>query len=204
MAVVGQTSAMSCGAACLLCAAIELQSVPAVPAGAVNNPLSILIASGTALAISNAWLAAIYGVSGAGEAGYSLPSGILEAARYLGMTASVIMAQTKTVSFLQKAYPHEVARCLPSTIPVASPNLGDLTLTQTQRALHCVRIGPTHAVHWVMQRPDNSYMDPAGGTVQLNIAQGGGDRADRATLKSTGQSAFSYHGTGLAVKVQYP
>jgi hypothetical protein len=205
--VVGQTSALSCGAACLLCAALELQTVPVVPAGApAGSALALLIASGTPLAVSNAWLTAIYNISGAGAAGYSLPSGIIDAARYLGLTATVIMAQTKTMNFLQKQYPHEIAACLPNTIPVASSTLGDLQLAGNQRAMHCVRIGTTLAVHWVMQRDDGTYMDPAGGLVALDIAQGGGDRADRTTLKSLGQSVLcvtvAYHGTGLAVRLQ--
>jgi hypothetical protein len=205
MAIVGQTSALNCGAACLLCAALELNSVPAVGNMAVNKPLYQLISAGIPLAASNAWLLAIYDISGAGQAGYSLPSGIIEAAGYLGMTATVLMAQTQTVNFLQKAYPHEVANCLPHTIRVTNNRLGDLTLVAGERALHCVRIGQTHAVHWVMQRDDNTYMDPAGGAVPLDVAQGGGDRADRTTLKATGQPlgllTMAYHGTGLAIKL---
>ena len=204
--VVGQTSALSCGAACLLSAALELQSTPTAAALPPTNPLALLILSGTPLAVSNAWLTAIYQVSGGGNADYSLPSGVINAARCLGLNATVIMAQTKTMGFLQKKYPHEIAACSANTIPVATATLGDLTLTQNQRAMHCVRIGQTPAVHWVLQRDDNSYMDPAGGPVALDIAQGGGDRNDRMTLKSMGQSALgvplAYHGTGLAIRLQ--
>ena len=204
--VVGQTSALSCGAACLLCTALELQSTPTVVGLPATTPLALLIASGVPLSVSNAWLAAIYQVSGAGAAGYSLPSGIITAAQYLGLRATVIMAQTKTMSYLQSKYPHEIATCLPNTIPVAASTLGDLRLDPNQRALHCVRIGQTPAVHWVLQRSDNSYMDPAGGAVPLDVAQGGGDRTNRTTLKSTGQpllcATMAYHGTGLAIRVQ--
>jgi hypothetical protein len=115
-------------------------------------------------------------------------------------------AQTKTMGFLEKKYPDEIERCRPDTVPVGASNLGDLKLAQNQRALHCVRIGQTAAVHWVMQRDDNTYMDPAGGAVPLDITQGGGDSPDRTTLKSTGQTALgitlAYHGTGLAIRIQ--
>ena len=70
MAVVGQTSELSCGAACLLCAALELNKVPSVAnLGALGaaRPLHILISSGTPLAATNAWLSAIYDVSGGGR-----------------------------------------------------------------------------------------------------------------------------------------
>jgi hypothetical protein len=204
--IVGQTSALSCGAACLLCTALELQSTPTVAGLAATTPLALLISSGAALAASNAWLAAIYDISGAAAAGYSLPSGIIAAAQYLGLNATVIMAQTNTMSFLQKQYPHEIAACRPNTIPVAAARLGDLRLAQNQRAMHCVRIGQTTAVHWVLQRNDNSYMDPAGGPVALDIARGGDDRTDRTTLKATGQPVLgvtlAYHGTGLAIRLQ--
>jgi hypothetical protein len=40
---------------------------------------------------------------------------------------------------------------------------GDLTPGDNERAMHCVRVGNLPFVHWVLQRPDCSYMDPAGG-----------------------------------------
>jgi hypothetical protein len=72
--------------------------------------------------------------------------------------------------------------------------------------MHCVAIGKTGAVHWVMQRPDNTYMDPAGGAAPMSIVGGGGDRTTRAALKASGQRALGmtleYHGTGLAIRLQ--
>jgi hypothetical protein len=212
MAVVGQTSSLSCGAACLLCAALELKSVPAVGNMKPGKKLYILIKSGTPLENTPAWQAAIYEITAGGGAEYSLPSAVIEAAGYLGMKAKMITAKTKTVDFLQWKYPHEMEKCLANIETVAKSNLGDLALTNTQRALHCVRIGQTPAVHWVLQRDDNSYMDPAGGAEPLDFKKGGGDRTDRATMKSAGQSIdlsctklpMAYHGTGLAVRLESP
>ncbi len=212
MAVVGQTSSLSCGAACLLCAALELKSVPTVGDMKPDKKLHILISSGTPFENTPNWQAAIYEITAGGTAEYSLPSAVIQAAGYLGMKAKVITAQTKTVDFLQWKYPHEMQKCQENMETVAKSNLGDLTLTNTQRALHCVRIGQTPAVHWVLQRDDNSYMDPAGGAEPLDHKKGGGDRPDRATLKSAGQSIdlscaklpIAYHGTGLAVRLEYP
>ena len=87
------------------------------------------------------------------------------------MTAAIITAQTKSIKFLEKSYPHEMAACLPHIIPIAQTTLGDLTLTTHQRALQCVRIA--HGVHWVMQRDDGTYMDPAGGATAFSITQAG-------------------------------
>ena len=213
MAIVGQTTTLNCGAACLLCAAIELNRNPILGNAPVGSKIEALGQAGVPFGISNAWLDAIYDISGAGQAGYSLPSGIIAAARLLGMTPTVIMANTNTVNFLQRQYPHEIAACRNETERRDSANLGDLTLGAGERAMHCVRIGMTPAVHWVLQRDDNTYMDPAGGATPLNITQGGGDRTGRANMKATGQSVdvsmccisttltVTYHGTGLAIKL---
>lgn len=71
MAVVGQTSSLSCGAACLLCAALELKSVPAVGNMKPGKKLYILIKSGTPLENTPAWQAAIYEITAGGGAEYS-------------------------------------------------------------------------------------------------------------------------------------
>lgn len=194
--IVGQTSAMNCGAACLLCAAIELNATPdPALANKVRRPLGV----------DQFWLKAIYNISGGGGDGYSMPSGVVTAARQLGMGAQVIAANTKSVKMLEQKYPHEMAKIVNDLVRVSNNNLGDVTLKANERAMHCVRIGNVlPAVHWVLQRDDNSYMDPAGGTSPLDINQGGATLADRRTLKATGQSAFlanSYHGTGLAIKL---
>jgi len=199
MPAIAQYTGLSCGAACLLCAAIELRATPNTAALPATHALRILSNTGTGLPLATlAWQTAIYDISGAGRAGYSLPSGVVAAATHLGMTGRVIIAQTDTADLLKAVYPHEIAKCLPFTDNRATSNLGDIALGPTERAMHCVRIGPSPAFHWILQRDDNTYMDPAGG-IQY---------ADRATAKAGGQSIFSchvdYHGTGLAVKLTCP
>lgn len=199
--VVGQISQLSCGAACLLCAALELNAVPA--AGDLDHGTQLygLINGGTALAANDQWLQAIYDISGEGQQGLSMPSGVVKAAGYLGLTGTVIKAKTWTVSLLQKVYPHEIARCLPFTEQRRTGSLGNLTLAANERAIHCVRISKTVLTHWVLQRDDNSYMDPAGGPVAFDANQGGVERDSRATIKRVGQNDGGYSGTGLAVKL---
>jgi hypothetical protein len=177
-----------------LCAAIELNAHPdPALAAKVNRPFGV----------DQFWLKAIYNISGGGGDGYSMPSGVIAAARQLGMNAQVIAAATKSVSLLEQHYPHEMAKIVNDLVRVSNKHLGDVALIPNERAMHCVRIGDvTPAVHWVLQRNDNSYMDPAGGASPMDIIQGGATVQDRTTLKATGQRTFlanSYHGTGLAV-----
>lgn len=123
-----------------------------------------------------------------------MPSGVVEAAGYLGMTGTVIIANTYSADVLKWQYPNEIANCLPFTNNSTSSHIGDVTLAANERAMHCLRIGPGLSVHWILQRHDNTYMDPAGGK----------ERVDRNHIKSKGQLIFSYHGTGLAIKLSKP
>lgn len=199
MATITQYTGLSCGAACLLAAALELDSDPDNTGLPPTGKLSILISNRAKPSTAQApwlieWQRGIYQVSGAGQAGYSLPSGVVEAARYMGMTGTVVLAKTFTAGVLKWQYPHEIATCLPFTENSTSSDIGDMALAANERAMHCVRIGPALGVHWILQRPDDTYMDPAGGK----------ERANRGKIKSKGQSIFSYHGTGLAIRLSKP
>ena len=190
---VQQIYELSCGAACLLCAAIELDSTP-VAGG--DSKWDFFVNEGHSLDGPRVqWQQLIYGLCKA-PGGYSMPSGVVQTAQLLGMNASVLLAGTNTTGALKWEYPEEIKKCLGSI--EATKSTKNLQLRPNERVMHCMRFAGAN-LHWVLQRADDTYMDPADGT----------DRTDRKAMKKTGQSTtvlkakvtFSYHGTGLAVKV---
>jgi hypothetical protein len=184
---------LSCGAACLLCAGIELNATPLAGGG---DKWDFFVREGTGLDDARGqWQQLIYANCKA-NSGYSMPSGVLQTANLLGMNASVILSGTNTAGALKWKYPEEIKKCL-ANIEKAH-DTKTVHLGPNERLMHCMRMAGA-ALHWVLQRDDNSYMDPADGS----------DHTDRNALKKSGQTAtlwktkvgFEYHGTGLAVRL---
>lgn len=164
-----QSQPGSCGAACLMCAALELgtKTVPAHRAWGKlwqhAAPLSCDIPTETRL---------FSVTSGTGgeipnpKSGYSLPSYICEAAQVLGLESAGFAPPDLFGSLLQLLFRKEFARAetLGVTIrpgPPPRPAHG-------QRLLRVIRNGrrrwpfPAIDLHWIMERPDGSIMEPAG------------------------------------------
>jgi hypothetical protein len=209
-----QNQALSCAAACLCTAALELGRVPVLPAfvnppvhpagpvhiptyynlfrAALNNPALFPLTP----ANLGTWEMAIYDISSHGQAWPaegSRPQGIVKAAICLGMTPEVRIANLTALGTQHPLrYPGEEAACnavannanTPHVLRENRTHMGEINLLANQRAMHCMR-NNGGTLHWVLQRSDNSYMDPAHG-ISGN---------SRAGLKTMGQ----YQGTGLAI-----
>lgn len=166
-----QTFTNSCGAATLLCAALEL-NVLTIPQSNIH-PLWIgahNIVQPNGDQQSEIMLYAVTsGATGApnNNSGYSLPSRIAAAARELGLTTIAYVPQSILGGLLLFLYGNE---------QIDAQNAGMLlkreaapTLLGTQRLLKVLRVGdasswlPATGLHYVMQRPDLSIMDPAVG-----------------------------------------
>ncbi|WP_127903848.1 hypothetical protein [Solirhodobacter olei] len=164
-----QTQPGSCGAASLLCAAIELgcttlpgrrawgelwtETVP-LSCDQTSELRIFSVTSGSAGSIPYASL------------GHSLPSYICEVAAVLGLEATVFIANNPIGTLLEFVYRSEIARSAELRVEVVEsppphPGAGE-------RLLRVTRVGPSYwlipavALHWVMERPDGSIMDPAG------------------------------------------
>jgi hypothetical protein len=201
MAVHRQSYANSCGASCLLCAALEL-GVVQVPHNAVYphwavgpNPLVNSVFCETQL----------YEVTGEnGRAGgppanwgYSLPSGVVECARLLGLHAWAVAHRTWSVRGLKMGYRQELNRLvrMGALAQVGGSwwrrNRSVTAPVAHQRELK-ILVGRDRAnfggLHYVMVRPNGTVMEPGAG-------------ADQATIAHA-KAATNMHGTGLSVYVQ--
>lgn len=182
-----QTQPGSCGAASLMCAALELgcRTLPVKRAWGElwteNVPLScdqsselriFSITSGSAGSLPYASL------------GHSLPSYICEAATALGLEATVFVADNTIGTLLEFIFRSEVARAAELQVdlferPPPHPGAGE-------RLLRVTRVGPSYwlvpavALHWVMERPDGSIMDPAG----PEFGHGSGPALNSPSLKA--------------------
>ena len=146
-----QFSGLSCGAACLLVAAKEL-GITAFP----NDPQFFLMA-GQPLALTNACERAIYMVTAGGQETYSMPDGIARAAKKLGLDVAVYMSGCMVPRLLEWKYPAVRTSLGEEHVDIES---GTPVLNDHDRMLVAVGIGLL-GLHWVLYRPDTTYMDPA-------------------------------------------
>jgi hypothetical protein len=195
-----QTYPNSCGAASLMCCAIEI-GITDIPANVGLNPLWVaahpLNPRGD-LQSETMIYAVTSGSAGAptNNSGYSLPSKIGIAAKALGLTTIAFVPQSTTGKLLLFLYNNE---------KVDAQNAGMLlkrevapVLTGNQRLLKILRVGsatswlPATGLHYVMQRPDLSIMDPALGQnfPSLDIA-----------IQAHNANGVFYEDTGLAILV---
>lgn len=185
----------SCGASCLLCAAIEL-GVTQIP----QNPAYILLAAGaTPLTNSQACETQLYQVTSNNPGninpagwGYSMPSNIVACARMLGLQAWAVAYQTWTVRGLKIGYNDELRalRAMNALIELGG-NRSFLGLVGHQRELKILLGRGRHnfgGLHYVMVRPNGTTMEPGNGVDYPNIAQA--------------KTAVSMHGTGFSVFLQ--
>jgi hypothetical protein len=113
----------------------------------------------TPLDLSNGCEQAIYRKTAGGSAGYSMPDGIARAASSLGLDVDVHMSGFMVPRLLEWKYPAVRTSLEEQNVNIQS---GSPTLEDNQRMLVAVAIGPI-GLHWVLYRPDATYMDPAYG-----------------------------------------
>lgn len=172
MAIRGQCFSNSCGAASLLCAAIELdvKQIPARPAlqNLWNVESTITLPNGDYESERKIY-AVTSGIARTAvpdiDTGYSLPSNIARAVKALGLDATAYVPYNLSGILLRFLYGDEIVNSINAGMPViyayAPP------LIENQRLLKVFRVGdaafwkPATGLHYVMQRPNNSLMDPA-------------------------------------------
>lgn len=153
----------SCGAASLLCAALELGVLHLPNLGGRNTgqPLRADYFSEAALyqITSGAVTGGLVDNADLGKLGYSFPHNVAIAARELGLEVRIYMSGM-VASLLSTFYPKAEANCWRTGFRVIHAKAPPLKANQ--RALKVVTtfgIG----LHYVMQRPDGTFMDPAEG-----------------------------------------
>ena len=158
----------SCGAASLLCVAHEL-GVRHLPNINVMGSMS----HGQALAATNNCESAIYQITSGSTTGqiphgnhlstadYSMPDKMVFAARLLDLDAQIYLESGAFASALGKLYSSTVEKCEQSGVPIhrtAPPQMGAF-----ERMIKIVGVLKVVGLHYVMKRPDGTYMDPGDG-----------------------------------------
>lgn len=144
-----QASSNSCGAACLLVAAKELGVTqrPHHPPYMFEGPLELDTTSERA----------IYGITAGGTDGYSMPDGIARAAQVLGLRVEAYMSGCMVPRLLEWKYPSVRTEMENLDVDI---HAGIPVLDDDERMLVAVGVGLL-GLHWVLYRPDGTYMDPA-------------------------------------------
>jgi hypothetical protein len=202
MATCAQHYNLSCGAACLLAAALELgiTTLPRIrrlPYSLWHNPPIPLVANDVNCE------ARIYQVTTQSIVGdlpqnwdISLPSNIVKCTRHLALQALVIAYDTFTVSMLKKRYPNEMPT-LRSLNALREESAGHSAFKPNPRQrelkvlIHRALRQSNVSMHYVMVRNNGTVMDPAGGGVEYTSIN------EYHTAKN-----HYHHGTGLSVFIQ--
>ncbi|MES2824670.1 MAG: hypothetical protein V4732_13780 [Pseudomonadota bacterium] len=187
----------SCGAASLLCAALELE-IELIP----QDPHYSLWIDETPLLNDDECETRIYQVTSdnpwgddadANGWGYSLPSGIVRCATMLGLNARVIVYSTWSVRLLRWQYPLEITRLRNlNALEERGGSRSDLMPAQNEREIKVLVNRPGCNIrdlqlHYVMVRPNNQVMEPSQGINLLNNV--------------VTKHRLNMHGTGISVLV---
>ncbi|MHC6226196.1 hypothetical protein ACYU03_15730 [Pseudomonas sp. X10] len=186
-----QDFAFSCGAASLLCAAMEL--------GVDRLPETGSRCTGQALQANYFCEAALYQITSGSvtggrvtqtdltKLGYSFPHNVAIAARELGLDVKIYMSGM-IASALSTFYPDAEAKCVRAGFAIL--HCEPPALAANRRALKIVMtfgIG----LHYVMQRPDGTFMDP-------------GDGNDFSDFKKMNTWSKLYNDTGITLVLERP
>lgn len=156
----------SCGAAALLCAAKELgiRHLPTIAGTAMQ---------GQELQADNFCESALYYLTSGSslgarpvgmdlnKGGYSFPHNLVLAARLIGLDAQIYMASTYSTKLVSMLYPRCESLCEQSGVSVFHRE--PPPLSHAERLLKIMGVMKMLGLHYVMQRPDYTYMDPADG-----------------------------------------
>lgn len=181
-----QAFGFSCGAASLLCAAVELD------ANALPGGLSATDALRTNMCEVELYKITSGAITGGvvkpfdpTKAGYSYPHNVALAARSLGLNVTIYM-DGFVASALSVAYPQCEEQCIRAGFPVIHGP--PPALAANRRALIVVTtflIG----LHYVMERPGGGYMDP-------------NDGADFTDFKAMNMLSKAYGKTGITLVLE--
>jgi cysteine protease IpaJ len=155
MATKTQNTALSCGAACLAVAGKELG------VGDVLFPGTAAVSLNFQTSGLNGLETMLYKITGAGKGGYSMPADMCKAALLMGLEPTVHMYGSVYAPALSWMYPDAAQQC--EVQGVAINREKPPVLAHNQRQFCVVSIGGMPLVHWVLYRPDMTYMDPACG-----------------------------------------
>jgi hypothetical protein len=161
-----QNYANSCGAVCLLCAAKEL---------GIDKFPNIKPWNGKPLVVNTNCEGDVFKYTGTGklgtggkpgtalsDLGYSMPAKLAAVARSLGLqNCNVYMRQGFYATMLSTFYSSAMEDGRGSDIPIVEQEMPGLAWNQ--RALRVMAVQKVLGLHYVMQRPDGSYMDPGDG-----------------------------------------
>lgn len=150
----------SCGAACLTCAAKEL---------GIDDFPDVRPWNGEQFIVSPHCERLLYQYTGTGDPGvdiknrgYSMPAKLATIGRELGLkNPTIYMQENFYGTALTVWYKSALAEARGAGIPVV---LGPMpALADYQRALKVMAVMKVCGLHYVMQRPDGSFMDPGDG-----------------------------------------
>lgn len=201
----------SCGAACLMCAALEL-GMTRIAANPNLDPM--LWAAPQALACDTQSEQRLYSVTGGGggavptpASGYSMPSYIYEAAQTVGLDASAFINAGSPIGLgLQLLYSTEINRA--QNVGMVVHRQAPRRPTANERLLRVVRNGPDNffipamALHWIMERPDGSVMDPAGPEGGYGPGVGLNGNSFWGLIAMRQNQGISYIDTGIGVMLR--
>lgn len=192
-----QGMANSCGAASLLCAAIELgvDKMPVFTSDTARND---------SLKLNNICESGLYQMTcgnhnplkhctDLSQAGYSMPENIVTAARILGLETYVVEDNSFFSKALSFIYPHVKEMLGGIGCEIIQT---DNPLSENQRKLEAVAVsvaGIPVGLHWVMCRPDGSYMDPGTGKNSPDFA------GTEENMKQYNYRFCGYYKTGISV-----
>ncbi|MYM60568.1 hypothetical protein GTG28_15150 [Vibrio sp. OCN044] len=192
-----QIHTKSCGACSLLVAAKELgvEEMPGIP----NMKTTI---TGEKLSLSNTCEEDIYTITSGStsyrtqqkelsNAGYSMPQGIVTASRLLGLDARVTQNGSIFTTILSYFYPQVEQECRGMNAEVQQETPADAAAYR-MRAVAVSLVGVPAGLHWVIMRPDGSYMDPGTGMNAANFEE------LNANAKNTIR-VLGYYDTGISV-----
>jgi hypothetical protein len=197
-----QAFANSCGAASLLCVAKELgiEKIP-VLAGSMSEQVGC-----DTLELDNRCESDIYTITSGNDtqrrhcgnlmdAGYSMPDGIVTAGRLLGLEMKVVEIPNIFSKALSWFYPDAKSRLSGIGCAVVNgPN--ELAAGQARiEAMAVTLVGLPVGLHWVVQRSDGSYMDPATGKNHKGFSE------LNAGAKQAGHGVLGYCQTGISIIV---
>ena len=169
-----QLYANSCGACALLVAAKEL--------GIEHMPVLTGFYSkltGGKLALTNECESDLYKITSnstsyrdsccnLADAGYSMPQGIIVACWLLGINCELTEKTNLFSKALSWLYPEVKAQCQAIGVQVRE-DMSDDVGKYRLKAMSGSFIGMPVGLHWVLQRPDGSFMDPYVGKNSLNF-----------------------------------
>ncbi|EPB3261834.1 hypothetical protein ACRFOT_004911 [Salmonella enterica] len=192
----------SCGACSLLVAAKEL-GVEKMPV--LSGLYSEL--NGGALELTNECESDLYRITSGStsyrsqssnlmDAGYSMPQGIITACRLLGIDCEVTENNQVFSTLLSWFYPEVKNQCEGMGCPVRNENQSDVGQLKL-KAMAVSIVGIPAGLHWVVSRPDGSYMDPAIGKNADNFFH----------LDKNAKSEYAfvgYYDTGISIILKKP